>query len=443
MKEIIEYILAALIIISIIPVITYVENTVYAPRPRSVEPIVQVLFANKIFDEINKIFTAGNLTLFQSNIFNTIIAQELSPYNNYGYNITIRPYAIKIDSVGWTINVTSMYNGTISLLVVSTGLAVRTINTPRYTFLLQNGTYKYVFANPFSPTYTMMVIAILDIGTAKFIDYKITQSSVNKLTLVNINGKVYLLAPTSLSTPLTSSPGQAIVCYYDPATNNYYYYGSINYNYIKSISYYRAPNYFFGTLYNSTTRYTEYSKIRYDVSYAGVITLYGNTYNMFGLYSYTNQSTGYFHGNYYFTGTVVTNTVSTSTTTVINTITYTSRWWWWITITGTYTTTLPVEANITATYPKITSTTLTASSTTSYITSSATATYPIYYPLLNVVAIIVVDSSGNIYVALPYFNYLTAGSTIPANWPVSHEAYWFRIGMFTYYVQITIWRKSI
>ena len=439
MKEIIEYILAALIIISVIPVITYVENTVYAPRPRGVEPIVQVLFANKIFNTINQIFETGNLTLFQPSIFNTIIAQELSSYSDYGYNITIKPYAIKIDEVGWTINVTSMYNGTISLLVVSTGLAIRTVNTPRNIILLQNNTYKYVFANPFSPIYTLMVVAVLDIGTAKFIDYKIVSNNVNKLSLVNINGKVYLLAPTTLNTPLTTSPGQAIICYYDPATKNYYYYGSINYNYISSISYYRAPNYFWGTLYNTTTKYTEYSRIKYDVIYAGTLALYGNTYNMFGLYSYTNQTTGYFDGRYYFTGSVVTNTVSTYTTTVINTVTYQIGWW----ITYTSTTTLPVEANVTVTYPKITSTTLTSSSTTSYITSSATATYPIYYPLLNVVAILVVDSSGNVYVALPYFAYLAAGSTIPRNWPVSHEAYWFRVGMFTYYVQITIWRKSI
>lgn len=439
MKEIIEYILAALIIVSVIPVITYVESTVYAPRPRNVEPIIQVLFANKVFDTIDQIFRTGNLTLFQPNIFNTIIAQELSFYSDYGYNITIKPYAIKIDDIGWTINITSIYNGTISLLVVSTGLAIRTVNTPRNIILLQNNTYKYVFANPFSPVYTMMVIAVLDIGTAKFIDFKIVSDNVNKLSLVNIDGKVYLLAPTTLNTPLTTAPGQAIICYYDPATKNYYYYGNINYDYISGISYYRAPNYFWGTLYNKTTRYTQYNKIKYDVVYTGTLTLYGSTYDMFGLYSYTNQTTGYFSGQYYFTGTVVINSISTSTTTVVNTITYSIPFIGKI----VYTTALPVEASITVTYPKITSTTLTASSTTSYPTSSATATYPIYYPLLNVVAVLVVDSNGNIYVALPYFNYLTAGSAVPTNWPVSREAYWFKVGMFSYYVQITIWRKSI
>ena len=424
MKEIIEYILAALIIISVIPVITYVESSVYTPRPRAVEPIVQAVFANKLFDTLDNIFASGNLTLFQPSLFNTILAQQLSSYTDYGYNITIRPYAIKIDAVSWTINVTTMYNGTVSLLVVSTGLAIRTTNTPRQVILQPNNTYEYVFANPFSPVYTALVIAVLDIGTAKFIDYKIVDSNMKQLSLININGQVYLLAPTTLSTALTTAPGQAIICYYDPSTQNYYYYGNINYDYVSNINLYRAPNYFWGTLYNDTRIYTSYNRVKYNVIYTGTVNLDGKTFNAFKLYSFTNQSIGYFHGRYWFTGTVTTNTIIKTTTTSVSGI-------------G------EIQVNITVTYPKITSTTLTSSSTTSYLSTSVTNTYPIYYPLLNVVAILVRDSSGNIYVALPYFNYLTAGSTIPTNWPVSHQSYWYVVGMFSYYVQITVWRKSV
>ncbi|GEM_PF-2691821 len=444
MKEIIEYILAALIIVSVIPIITYVENTVYSPRPRPVEPIVQAVFTNKLFNIINNIFSSGNLTLFQSSLFNALIAQQLSAYSDYGYNITIRSYAIKIDAVSYTINVTTMYKGTVSLLVVSTDLSIATKNTPRQIIPLPNNTYEYVFENPIhKPKSIALVVAVLDIGTAKFIDYKIVSNDMKQLSLININGQVYLVAPTTLTTALATAPGQAIICYYDPTTQNFYTYGHRNYKYVSSSSMYKQPhiNSTFTGIFNRTIIYTNYTNIWYNVSYAGSINLHGSPYNMFKLYSYINETNGYFQGKYNFTGTLVTNTATVTTTLVVRTVTKTILLPTFTTI--TYTTSLPVQANVTVYYAKITSTTLRYSSTTSYPLGSNTATYAIYYPLLNAVAIIVKDSSGNLYVALPYFNYLTAGSTIPKNWPVSREAYWYTVGMFSYYVEISVWRKSI
>jgi len=183
--------LATLIILSFIPIYTYITHTLYVQPATEPEPTVLALFAENIKDILEEIGTASNLTSPTLDLNETIRDRLGSLYQDYGFHIEISSgNIVDLKVSGNIVEVYTLDDGNVSILVIysNSSWENKSLTTPTNVF--QNGTRLYSFA--VSSSDIIFVSAIFDTGTHRFIRYYI-ENNVRILYPSNYGGNIVLL----------------------------------------------------------------------------------------------------------------------------------------------------------------------------------------------------------------------------------------------------------
>ncbi len=429
MKEIIEYILAGLIIVSVIPVVTYIDQVMYAPKPRTVEPVVMAYFMNELNEQLLNLTASGNITLEQSILNNIITSRLLSDYPNYDFNVTITSSGItSITTAPGYVNVTSPYNGTMELLVVYNDLSFKQLSPIQIVSVPEGYIYRFAV----SLYNALIVVAVLETGMARFIDYKLLNPNVYRLYIMNDNGVLCLLAPASQTVPLLTTTGTVYIYYYSNGTFDAF--TSLSYKYVSNLMiftryFWRRRSFW---AYRTISERINSSDINYLATYASTIQVNGEKFYEFKILLNNTNSQLYNYTILYGSAVYYRTLIFHGTTTTVP-----------ATDVFGFTTSIPVSATVIFPYinqtPSLTTTVYSTRSTTTLPSS----TYNLAFPIYNAVLIAIKDNLGNLYIAFPYKHFMTFGDKIPANWPVDQQVYWIRLGMIDYKVVLTVWRRTI
>jgi len=257
-------------------------------------------------------------------------------------------------------------------------------------------------------------------------------NNVYHLYIMNDQGKLCLLAPTTQTIPLLTTRGKLYIFYYSNGTFNVY--TSLNYRYVSSLMIFTRYLYRRGSVWASRTiseRINE-TGVSYYATYATTVEINGQQFYRFDIiinntnYQIYNYTVLYGGATYYPTEAYYGTTTTVPATDILGN-----------------TASIPVSATLIFPYtnqtPSLT-TTVTATQTTTVLPSQ---TYSLAFPIYNAVLVAIRDSLGNLYIALPYKHMLTFGDKIPVSWPVDRQVYWIKLGMIDYRVVLTVWRRSL
>ena len=388
MKEIVEYILATLIIASIIPVYDYIMSTMYSPPELRVEETTVYSFADQVIPIIYDASLYGNLSSPLLDL-TTLIKNKL-PYiaDKYGFHIEMISSGITSIEVDTSIKVYTIMQGNVTILMIhSNGSAYNiTLYTPSID--LGNGTYVYEYIPP-NIDEIVFVSAVLDTGYYRFIDYY--YSGAERIYVGNYEGSLAIISPSGSLALYTLPNGYSglpitIVSY----TGNWFEslkdvvkYGNVIGigNILIGWSFFYGPYIQYDVYYDSRT-------IRYYGLYNETITVNGVDYDVVNVslvYNYTIDTVRYRY--YLFSGTV--------TSTLVDSVSY-------------YMLTKPINA-----------------------------------PIYNLPIIYGRGSNGKIYVGIWYPHRLSFGDTLPTGIPVTKITILRRIGMVDYYITIYMWRRTV
>ncbi len=410
MKEIIEYIIAGIILLSIIPMYIGINTILYTPPRERVSPAVLALYTESINNVVYELISSNNLTPAIIDLNKYVIERVGSDvYRDYGYNVEIVSWGIINITV--SDNIVRVYTrdkGNLTILVVYSTLVHEyyTLDTPTYSNELK-GIYMYETTTTYSSI--IAVVAILETGTAKYIDYYIAYSSrVKPLYIMNINGKIYLLNDVS--------NGNIVPSYYNgyPVVTTYiYYYTPSKMNVYRYLGYshaIRATYYVCGYswledcgayLYTITRLYEDINY--YSILQSGTITIDDREYQVL-------QATNFRYEEKH------------------------DETWRRLDIWGRYCRCWEFWFGwCTDEWRKVSDT----------LVETNLYRYDIAAPLYNAVLFVLKDSIGNIYIATPYYHRISFGDTPPSNWPIHTISYILRIGMIDYQVRVSVWRRTI
>ncbi len=380
MKEIIEYLLAALVIISFIPVYAVINQTLYTPPPKGVSPLVLSTYTEVVK---NTLFELGKEQVVDPYVIDLgeFIAEKIPEvYNTFGFHIDSTSWLVKNVTVNNNIVTVYVFEpGNLSLLIIYDDLSYDSIKLLTYTSKTNS---LYIYQYTASSPNIIAISAILETGVATCIGYWIS-NNVYKAYMVSNDGVLSLVIPTDEPAPSTTYYNgigyvvYAHVYYYN--YGSYYKYSNLYYTYIKDVYWY--------SYYRIVLNFNKSRIVYYGVD-QGVEEINGKTYYRFDLinhyYDQLYRKTCYRQ--------------------------YDNVWSCW------------GERTLSP----------------AYIVNT-----PISFPIYNTVFIILKDSSGRLYVAQTYYNSFSFGDSIPENWPIQSISYVVRIGMIDYEVKVTVWRRSI
>ncbi len=407
MKEVIEYIIAGLIIVSFLPLYTIINETLYTPPARTVKPVILALYTETINRVILDLAGSSNLTPGIIDIHSLIVDDVgADVYRDYGYYFEMTSWGIlNITVNGNQVDVYTCDKGNLSLLIVYSDLSSQVIvleNPSSYD--VPKGVYIYSTSLPRSDI--LVVTSVLETGITKYIDYYLSDTLV-PVYIANINGRLYLLNDLDNGGVSTSDYHgyQVVDVYmYYYTHRNYSVYRLLEYNYA-TYAYYVNCGYSWLDDCGSYYRYVErsYEEINYYGIYDGVISINGKNYEKLGLSSFEY---------------------------VARYKEYSRR----LNIWGGYCSCSDIY------YGRCTDTWYVYSS--SFISDSLSK-YDISAPLYNTVLVLVKDSNNRLYVATNYHHTISVGDIVPSNWPTVTITYIVRVGMIDYQVTLTVWRRSM
>ncbi len=382
MKEIIEYLLAALVIISIIPIYNFIMTSYYSPPPKNVEPLTLYTYSQTFNSILYNLNEKGNLTpevIDITSIFNNALGRNT--VINYGYNLSIISHGIKqIKLETNKIVITCRDKGNLSVLIIDSDLSSEEFYVGMPTYEV-NGTYFYLI--DIDTSNVIAVAAILETGIVRYYDEWISDD-VYRMYVINTNNKVTLLIPADYPLPsLYDYHGYDVVdtyiFYYTQL--HYFKYRYLWYRYVKDATYYVS----YDEPYYKVLIVNE-SEINYLSTYYSTREINGKLYYLFfpQVFHYEEQ----YHEEYRRVGD---------------------------------------------TWRRV----------TRYLVSSYFDVKQIGFPIYNSVFIILKDTNNRIYIASIYHHRIDLGEKPPVNWPTRTISYFIRIGMVDYLVTITVWRRSM
>ncbi len=412
MKEIIEYVLAGIIIASFIPLYTMINVGLYNPPPRRIDPNVMVLYSNAVEEVLNELITSNNLTPTLVDLRQLLINRVgLDVYRDYGFHVTLYSWGIaNITVLSNKVIVYTRDKGNLTLLVVWSDLSSSTYFTDAPShYYSEEGVYKYELAVPTSNL--IVSVAVLETGILRYINYYI-DNSLRELYLLNINGRIYVLNDLSQGSLATSNyAGYPVVETY------LYYYTRFNFSLYRRLYFVHSIDTWIYDMCccSSPTPPTDYlvsleekvvpmiyTNVSYYGIYDGTITINGKNYQAFYVSNFKHEEnyTEYWerrdiHGGYCSCSEACS-----------------SRCPYWVRIS---------QSN---------------PSTYNYLNILAS-------PLYNSVLLLIKDASGRVYYAKFYHYSIDFGDTIPKDWQTDILVYNMRIGMVDYEVTLTIWRRSV
>lgn len=388
MKEIIEYILATLIIVSIIPVYNYVMSTIYSPPEIRVEETTVYSFADQVIPLLYDACLYGNLSSPLIDL--TSLIKNKLPYitDKYGFHIEMISSGVTSIVVDTSIKIYTSMQGNVTILMIYNDGSVYNVSLTEPTIDLGNGTYIYEYV-PDDINSIVFIASVLDTGLYRFINYY--DNGVVKVYLGNYNGSLtilsrqgaisfYTLPDNYYGLPIT------IISY-----NNKWFEASedvVKYGSIEGFEGYGMGWEGFFNIYIWYDVVYDSRTIRYFGLYNETITIDDKQYDLVSIdlvYNYTIDVVRYKY--YIFTGKVTSTLISSeSYYMVIN---------------------------------------------------------PIYAPIYNLPIIYGRGANGEIYVGTWYPHRLSIGDPIPTGVPVTKITILRRIGMIDYYITIYMWRRAV
>lgn len=207
MKEVVEYILAILIILSVLPFYNMVVSQFYTPEKTvSAGTDISEVFTTIVQKVLADAFNQGNLTLEVSEIKESL-EKAVESYAGslageyYYYARVYTPLNITVDPVGRVITVTSLFNATIRILAVSLNGSSSIVVEP--VLSKTGGVYMYTYNYTTSPVKSFSaIIAVGEQGAVRFIGYWL--NSTEGYTISDSTRRLLVLAPSNITLNTTS-----------------------------------------------------------------------------------------------------------------------------------------------------------------------------------------------------------------------------------------------
>jgi len=224
MKEIIEYVIAVIIIVSIIPFYNMVISSYYTPVSQPVGENTVELYVEAVKYALHRAYSSGNYTV-SINEVRELINEWVETYvgatvaSQYRYYARIySPIDISVNQTGRVILVKALYNMTLRGVAVS-GDGLRGVSIgAEYASSYINNTYVYPLNYSNYPIQSFSVIvAVLESSNVKFVGYWFNDTVrvgavVNTGQLSIVLDKSMMLQPVNM--PQLGSAVNATVYYY-------------------------------------------------------------------------------------------------------------------------------------------------------------------------------------------------------------------------------------
>lgn len=378
MKELIEYVLAALIIVSFIPIFDVIVTDFSRTNPPIIESSTLVYMSSGIRDVLTNISSQGNFTPQLVDIAEAI-SSRLNISRNIGYNVRIVSSGVsKINVQDNNIQVYTTSPGKLYVCIVYNDLSYSNYQLYKPTTTLANATFLYTITPP--RTDIIAVSAILETGVARYIGYWISDN-IYEAYAYNVNNTVTIAIPDTVPQPNYYTVSgleaiDAILIYY--TQGHFYNYSIASGSFIVNLTWFQYYSYYRGSGY-----YKQYFS-RYIASYYDQTTIDGITYSLHKLQNYVEKDTHYIRYEYY-SGNLIIYSDS--------------------------------------------------------IVGTESRFFNIQYPIYNLVFIFLRDADNNIYYTIIYPHELSIGEPIPSNWVTYKTTITARIGMVNYDIIITVWRR--
>lgn len=202
MKEIIEYILTAIIILSVIPFYNMVVSNYYVRTSQQVEEDVTILYADAIKYALQKAYENGNYSLSVNEI-NMLIDSWIKSYvgntTSSQYSYYARIYSaitnISVDGANKKIIVKTLYNMSLQLALISSD-GLSSISTRiNFATSVNNTDNTYIYIVDYSGYIIRSfsaIIAILESSNVKFVGYWFN-NTMNTGSIINMNNQLAIV----------------------------------------------------------------------------------------------------------------------------------------------------------------------------------------------------------------------------------------------------------
>lgn len=214
-----EYILATVILVSVLMAYNFIMDTMSAPPDIVVDPTLLSLLSNKIKDLLEAQVLHGNSSSpFFS--FDRYLNQELGYIlKDYAYRIEVVSGGITTmlyDNTSKLLSVGVVEPGTLNLLVVGrTQTGYRIVNATTTDYSYSNGAYFYtVNVLQLGVNNPVYALAVLETSSYRYIDY-LRIEDVIEVSFAEYNGMVSVAVPSNLT---SSAVYNATLVYYGNMT---------------------------------------------------------------------------------------------------------------------------------------------------------------------------------------------------------------------------------
>jgi len=215
LKEVVEYVLAGIIILSIIPVYDYIVNNLYTPPDITVDYSLLNTLALRIKDVLEEQFVYGNASspIFS---FDKYVEERLGYIlSGYAYRVEVVSSSIKsiaLDESANTLLVETVEPGTLNLFLIvsgSSGLGFVNVTVSSYSSRLVNGTYTYTVSLTsygVQADSLLYVVAVLETTSYKYIGYLKASDLVQEVGFTDNAGVAAVVIPSnSASEPVINT----------------------------------------------------------------------------------------------------------------------------------------------------------------------------------------------------------------------------------------------
>ena len=379
MKEVIEYVLATLVILSCIPLYNFITDQLYSPPELEVDYSLATMFSEHVIDTLKQVAVYGNLSSPLIDL-STYIREKLSYLGNeYGYQISIVSQGI-LDTVlqGNTLKIYTMDQGNVSILAIFSDGSMENMTITSPSTICPNNTYVYETSIS-STSQLKFIVVVLDTGVYRYIDYYSNGTDI--VYLGNINNTLYLISDHQFPPNSIINGSQYVMAKIISFSNGNFLVSkeTMYKKYLRLEAGWIGWCFIVWEIYEST-------EIRYYAIYDGVTTVGPYTYYKYRISVLEER----------------------------NTIKSPIYWFPWCTP--------PEPENIT---PPV------------YRMNELRA------PIYNLLLVLLKDANGDIHIAIWYPHSIVVGDNVPKDLPVRRVVMLRRLGMIDYYVTIYVWRRSI